>query len=176
MWGLEPAAFAHVMLLPACRRMKRGPDRANTARKAAFSSSSGCLAPRQQQVQADSYEGARSTYDRGAVPARRSDACCLRAAGCKGCSMQHAQARKPGDPGFRWHASIPQPARLDYMKRPESKVGAQAAATVTAPNQYRLPRAAAGTGLDGAPPALARQWEHPRSAPRTSLHRVLGAR
>jgi transcription factor SPN1 len=29
---------------------------------------------------------------------------------------------KPGDPGFRWHASIPAPARLDYIKRPASKV------------------------------------------------------
>ncbi len=32
------------------------------------------------------------------------------------------QTLKRGDPGFRWHASIPQPARLDYIKRPESKV------------------------------------------------------
>lgn len=32
------------------------------------------------------------------------------------------QTLKRGDPGFRWHASIPQPARLDYVKRPESKV------------------------------------------------------
>lgn len=29
---------------------------------------------------------------------------------------------RPGDPGFRWHASIPAPARLDYIKRPASKV------------------------------------------------------
>ncbi|EIE24200.1 hypothetical protein COCSUDRAFT_65792 [Coccomyxa subellipsoidea C-169] len=37
---------------------------------------------------------------------------------------QEAQTKtlKRGDPGFRWHASIPQPARLDYIKRPESKV------------------------------------------------------
>ena len=27
---------------------------------------------------------------------------------------------KPGDPGFRWHASIPAPAKLDYMRRPDS--------------------------------------------------------
>lgn len=27
---------------------------------------------------------------------------------------------KPGDAGFRWHASIPAPARLDYMRRPEN--------------------------------------------------------
>ena len=31
---------------------------------------------------------------------------------------------RPGDPGFRWHASIPAPAKLDYMKRPESLVPA----------------------------------------------------
>ena len=30
--------------------------------------------------------------------------------------------RRPGDPGFRWHASIPEPARLDYVRRPESQV------------------------------------------------------
>ena len=30
-------------------------------------------------------------------------------------------ALKPGDPGFRWHAAIPEPASLDYVKRPESK-------------------------------------------------------
>ncbi|BDA46112.1 Protein IWS1 homolog [Coccomyxa sp. Obi] len=37
---------------------------------------------------------------------------------------EEAQKRtlKRGDPGFRWHASIPQPARLDYLKRPESKI------------------------------------------------------
>ena len=29
---------------------------------------------------------------------------------------------RPGDPGFRWHASIPAPAKLDYMKRPDSLV------------------------------------------------------
>lgn len=30
-------------------------------------------------------------------------------------------ALKPGDPGFRWHASVPEPASLDYVKRPEPK-------------------------------------------------------
>ena len=29
---------------------------------------------------------------------------------------------KPGEPGFRWHAAVPQPARLDYIEQPESKV------------------------------------------------------
>ncbi|KAK9865132.1 hypothetical protein WJX84_002869 [Apatococcus fuscideae] len=29
---------------------------------------------------------------------------------------------KPGEPGFRWHAAVPQPARLDYLEQPESKV------------------------------------------------------
>ncbi|KAK9834014.1 hypothetical protein WJX81_002979 [Elliptochloris bilobata] len=33
--------------------------------------------------------------------------------------------RRPGDPGFRWHASIPDPARLDYVRRPESQAGAR---------------------------------------------------
>ncbi len=28
---------------------------------------------------------------------------------------------KPGEPGFRWHAAVPQPARLDYIEQPESK-------------------------------------------------------
>jgi transcription factor SPN1 len=32
------------------------------------------------------------------------------------------QPLKPGDPGFRYHASIPQPARLDYLNRPQSTV------------------------------------------------------
>ena len=29
---------------------------------------------------------------------------------------------KQGDPGFRWHATIPAPAKLDYMRRPDSMV------------------------------------------------------
>ncbi|KAK9811084.1 hypothetical protein WJX73_001426 [Symbiochloris irregularis] len=29
---------------------------------------------------------------------------------------------RPGDPGFRWRASVPQAARMDYTKRPESLV------------------------------------------------------
>ncbi len=32
------------------------------------------------------------------------------------------RALRPGDPGFRWHASIPEPARLDYVRRPTSQV------------------------------------------------------
>jgi len=31
---------------------------------------------------------------------------------------------QPGDPGFRWHASIPPPARLDYLHQPESRLPA----------------------------------------------------
>lgn len=47
--------------------------------------------------------------------------------------QQQAEARanqgpvkklKQGDPGFRWHATIPAPAKLDYMRRPESMVSA----------------------------------------------------
>ena len=34
---------------------------------------------------------------------------------------------KPGDPGFRWHAEVPQPARLDYSKRPSGLVAADPA-------------------------------------------------
>ena len=46
---------------------------------------------------------------------------------------QQAQARenlgpvkklKQGDPGFRWHATIPAPAKLDYMRRPDNAVPA----------------------------------------------------
>ena len=33
-----------------------------------------------------------------------------------------ARRLKPGEPGFRWHAAVPQPARLDYIEQPESKV------------------------------------------------------
>ncbi len=29
---------------------------------------------------------------------------------------------KPGDKGFRYHAAIPQAARLDYLKRPDNAV------------------------------------------------------
>jgi hypothetical protein len=29
---------------------------------------------------------------------------------------------KPGEPGYRWHATVPQPSKMDYTKRPESKV------------------------------------------------------
>jgi hypothetical protein len=29
---------------------------------------------------------------------------------------------EPGDPGFRWHASIPAPARLDYLNQPDSNI------------------------------------------------------
>lgn len=29
---------------------------------------------------------------------------------------------KPGEAGYRWHASVPQPSKMDYTKRPESKV------------------------------------------------------
>ena len=29
-----------------------------------------------------------------------------------------------GDPGFRWHATIPAPAKLDYMRRPDNMVPA----------------------------------------------------
>ena len=32
------------------------------------------------------------------------------------------QTLKPGDKGFRYHASIPQAARLDYLKRPDNAV------------------------------------------------------
>ena len=32
------------------------------------------------------------------------------------------QALKPGDKGFRYHASIPQAARLDYLKRPDNAI------------------------------------------------------
>ena len=32
------------------------------------------------------------------------------------------QALKHGDKGFRYHASIPQAARLDYLKRPDNAV------------------------------------------------------
>ena len=32
---------------------------------------------------------------------------------------------KPGDPGFRWHASIPAPAKLDYMRRPDSQAATE---------------------------------------------------
>lgn len=32
-----------------------------------------------------------------------------------------AKALRPGDPGFRFHAAIPQAASLDYVKRPESR-------------------------------------------------------
>ena len=32
------------------------------------------------------------------------------------------QVLKPGDKGFRYHASIPQAARLDYLKRPDNAV------------------------------------------------------
>lgn len=31
---------------------------------------------------------------------------------------------KQGDPGFRWHATIPSPAKLDYMRRPDNLVPA----------------------------------------------------
>ena len=29
---------------------------------------------------------------------------------------------KPGEPGYRFHATVPQPSKMDYTKRPESKV------------------------------------------------------
>lgn len=35
---------------------------------------------------------------------------------------EHEVALKPGEPGFRWHASIPRAATLDYVRRPEPKV------------------------------------------------------
>ena len=35
------------------------------------------------------------------------------------CSLQ---TLKLGDKGFRYHASIPQAARLDYLKRPDNAV------------------------------------------------------
>lgn len=34
---------------------------------------------------------------------------------------------KPGDPGFRWHARVPEPAKLDYLKLPENNLPADAA-------------------------------------------------
>lgn len=32
------------------------------------------------------------------------------------------QAPKPGDKDFRYHAAIPQAARLDYLKRPDNAI------------------------------------------------------
>ena len=42
----------------------------------------------------------------------------------KGLNTLHdaLQVLKPGDKGFRYHASIPQAARLDYLKRPDNAV------------------------------------------------------
>ncbi len=37
-------------------------------------------------------------------------------------SENPASPLKPGQPGFRWHAAIPQAASLDYVKKPESRV------------------------------------------------------
>lgn len=45
------------------------------------------------------------------------------------------QPLKPGDPGFRYHASIPQPARLDYLKRPESAVNVDPASLRKGPGK-----------------------------------------
>ena len=36
----------------------------------------------------------------------------------------HAQALNPRDKGFRFHAAVPQGARLDYQKQPQSRVAA----------------------------------------------------
>ncbi len=35
-----------------------------------------------------------------------------------------AQALNPRDKGFRFHAAVPQGARLDYQKQPQSRVAA----------------------------------------------------
>ncbi|KAL3156784.1 hypothetical protein ABBQ38_001055 [Trebouxia sp. C0009 RCD-2024] len=37
---------------------------------------------------------------------------------------EQRKAPAPGDPDFRWHASIPERATLDYIKQPQSKIAA----------------------------------------------------
>ncbi|KAK9810543.1 hypothetical protein WJX72_012470 [[Myrmecia] bisecta] len=39
-----------------------------------------------------------------------------------GADPTQRRVARPGDANFRWHASIPQPARLDYVRRPDSQV------------------------------------------------------
>jgi hypothetical protein len=52
---------------------------------------------------------------------------------------------KPGEAGYRWHASVPQPSKMDYTKRPESKVSRR----VCQPNTlFRFDAFTTGRGRD----------------------------